>query len=149
MRESHNLGSTMFTSKWRHLCISCLLLISPLAADPADSDEECGRILSGPDRWYTIYVLCPNLPKMSPEQARSVIVAVLDGTTRKVGDTRIFFFRDESVLRRDRRPADQGRLIESWGDAFVGAYHTRSQLLTVRSTTNNEWRNIHLPTARR
>ncbi len=85
---------------------------------------------------------------MDAEQALSVVIAVLDGTTRISGDTRIFFFRDESVLRRDRWPTDQGKLIESWGSAFVGVYHTHTQLLTVRSTTDDEWREIHLPTTR-
>ena len=138
----------MFTSRWRHVFIFCLLFISSLAANADDVTKECGHPLSGPDRWDTIYVFCAELPQMDAEQARRVIIEVLDGTTRISGDTRIFFFRDESVLRRDHWPADQGRLIDSWGGAFVGAYHTHTQLLTVRSTTNDEWREIHLPTSR-
>ena len=138
----------MIMSNWRHLCIVCLLLITPIAANPDNPTEQCGRLLSGPRHGDTIYVFCPTLPDLSPEQARSVIIAVLDTTTRIAGDTRIFFFRDESVLRRDRWPANQERLIESWGDAFVGAYHTHSSLLTVRSTSDDEWQNIHLPIAR-
>lgn len=138
----------MFTSKWRHVSIFCLLSIFPLAANSDDVTEECGRLLSGPEHGDTIYVFCPELPQLSAEQVRSLIIAVLDGTTRISGDTRIFFFRDESVLRREFWPADQGRLLKSWGIAFVGAYHTRTQLLAVRSTTNDGWRELHLPTAR-
>ncbi len=138
----------MLSSKWRHLCVSCLILTLPFATNSADPEKECGRLLSGPDRRHTIYVFCPALPDMSAEKARTIIMALLDSTSRASGDTRIFFFRDESVLNRDSWPAEQGRLIASWGDAFVGAYHTRSQLLTVRSKSSNAWRNIHLPTAR-
>ena len=138
----------MFTSKWRHVFIFCLLSILPLFASSDGITEECGRLLSGPADRHTIYVYCPELPLMDAEQARSVIIAVLDGTTRSSGDTRIFFFRDESVLHRNSWPADQGRLIESWGSAFVGAYHTHTQLLTVRSAADDEWRELHLPTTR-
>ena len=138
----------MFTFQRRHLFILCLFLAAPLSGSPADPPEECGRILDGPDRRDTIYVFCPALPKMNADQARSVVIAVLDSTSRASGDTRIFFFRDESVLRRDRWPANQGKLIESWGSALVGAYHTHSQLLTVRSTADDEWREMRLPTTR-
>jgi len=139
----------MFTFQPRHWFITCLLLASSLSANATDPTEECGRILNGPSSWDTIYVFCPSLPQMNAKQAQSLVMAVLDGTTRKSGDTRIFFFRDESVLHRDRWPADHGRLIESWGTAVVGTYHTRSQLLTVRSTDKDEWREINMPTERK
>lgn len=136
----------MFTANWRHVLVLCLLSAVPIAASAHCASKECGRLLSGLANRHTIYVVCPGLPEMNAEQALSVIIAVLDGTTRISGDTRIFFFRDESVLRRDRQPADQGRLIESWGKAFVGAYHTHTGLLTVRSAADDKWREIHLPT---
>ena len=127
------------------LLVVCLLLIASCVVKSDNPAENCGRLLSGPRHGDTIYVLCPSLPELSPEQARGVVKTVLDKTTRLAGETRIFFFRDESVLHQDRWPANQERLIESWGDAFVGSYHTHSSLLTVRSTANDEWRNIHLP----
>ncbi len=135
----------MVMSIWRHLSVVCLLLIVPCAANTADPAEQCGHILNGPRHRETIYVFCPSLPELSPQQARSVVIAVLDTTDRIAGDTRIFFFSDASVLNRDRWPQDQEKLIESWGDAFVGAYHTHSSLLTVRSVSDNKWRNIYLP----
>ena len=139
----------MFTSRPPHWFVTSLLMASSLSANANDLTEECGRLLNGPDHWDTIYVYCPSLPQMNAEQAQSLIIAVLCGTTRISGDTRIFFFRDESVLRRDRWPADQERLIESWGTAVVGAYHTRSELLTVQSIDKDEWREIFIPTARK
>ena len=138
----------MFTSRWLHLCFLSLWLLSACAADNAKESEECGRLISGPKKWGAIYVFCPKLPQMSAKQARRVVIEVLDGTTRKAGDASIYFFSDESVLHRDRRPAEQGRLIESWGRAFVGVYRTESEVLTVRSIASAEWREIHLPTAR-
>jgi hypothetical protein len=138
----------MFTSRWLHLCFLSLWLLSAFAADNAKESEECGRLISGPTRWGAIYVFCPNLPQMSAKQALRVVIEVLDGTTRKAGDTSIYFFSDESVLRRDRWPAEQGLLIESWGSAFVGVYRTENEVLIVRSTSKDDWREIHLPTAR-
>ena len=148
MRENDGVGVMMFTSQRRLLFIACLFIVLPFSASPDDPVEECGRLLSGPGRRDTIYVFCPNFPQLNAEHARDVLIAVLDGTTRISGDTTIFFFRDESVLLRDRWPADRGRLIESWGSAVVGVYHTRSQFLSVRSTTNGEWQTLHLPTTR-
>ena len=98
VRESHNLGVTMFTSKWRHLCISCLLLILPLAANPADLTDDCGRLLSGPQHVHIVYVLCPSLPELDQEQAHAVVMAVLDTTTRRSGDTLILFFANRDVV---------------------------------------------------
>lgn len=138
----------MFTSVWRYLCFSCLAVVSSASAEFDGLSDECGRVLVGPRNWDAIYIFCPALPQMNAEQAHSLVMAVLDSTTRISGHTRIFFFGDESVLDRDRWPADQGRLIESWGNALVGAYHTETQVLAFRSTTNAEWRNLYLPTAR-
>lgn len=138
----------MFTSVWRYICISCLIMFSAASADFEGLSDECGRVLVGPHNWDAIYIFCPALPQFNPEQAQGLVMAVLDSTSRISGPTRIFFFGDESVLHRDRRPADQGRLIESWGKALVGAYHTEDQVLAVRSTTSEEWRNLYLPTTR-
>jgi hypothetical protein len=75
-----------------------------------------------------------------------MIVAVLNTTSSRLsGEVRIFFFDDESVLSRESWPADQERLIESWGDALLGTYHTASDLLTVRAAGTDKWRNIYLP----
>jgi hypothetical protein len=136
----------MFTSKWRHLCFSCSLLIMPLAANPADSADDCGRLLSGPQHRHIVYVLCPSLPELDQEQAHTVVMAVLDTTTRRSGDTLILFFADESAVHGDLRPWITDRRIERWGNAFVGSYNTASNLLTVRSGTGDKWRNIYLPT---
>ena len=148
MREVHIGDATMFTSRWIPLCFSSLWLLSAFAADNAKESEECGRLISGPVKWGAIYVFCPNLPNMTAMQARRVVINVLDSTTRRAGDTSIYFFSDESVLRRDRWPAEQGLLMESWGSAFVGVYRTENEVLTVRSITQDDWREIHLWTAR-
>ena len=123
----------------------CLLLIAPVVANSAELPDGCGRLLSGPQHGHVIYVFCPSLPELSQLQAHALVMAVLDTTTRRSGDTLIFFFRDESVLHRDLVPASHERRIESWGNALVGSYNTHSNLLTVRSASSDKWRNIHLP----
>ena len=138
----------MAKSNWHYLCVACLLSIGPLAISLAEPADECGRILSGPSRGgEVIYVFCPLLPELSTEQARSLVVSLLNSTTRISGDVQFFFLSDESVLHRDWWWQDQGRLIESLGDAFVGAYHTRTGLLTIRPLSGDEWRNISVPTS--
>ena len=138
----------MFTSYWRLICISLLFPFSTSAEVSPDLPEDCGRLISGPPARDAIYVYCESLPQLTEEQALSLVIKVLNGTTRAAGEVRIFFFRDESVLHRNRWPADQGRLIDSWGGALVGAYHTQSQYLSVRTETDEGWREIYLPTAR-
>ena len=131
-------------SKYRRLVVY-LLLSMPNATSFAEPSQDCGRLLSGPFDRYTIYVFCPSLLDLSREQAREVIVSAVDTSTPRVsGDVRILFFADESVLHRKSWPANQDRLIDSWGEAFLGAYHTQSSLLTVRSKDSDKWRNIHL-----
>ena len=123
----------------------CLLLIAPFLADSSDLPDDCGRLLSGPQHRHVIYVLCPSLPWLNQLQAHALVVSVLDSTTRRSGDVLIFFFRDEPVLHGQLVPAVQERLIETWGDAFVGSYSTQSKLLTVRSADSDKWLNVHLP----
>jgi hypothetical protein len=138
----------MFTSVWRLIFLSCSFSICCVSLVSAELPDDCGKLLRGPNYGHTLYVFCPSLPELSDEQAHSLVVGVLDYTTRRAGDIRIFFFRDESILRRDSWPANQERLIESWGDALVGAYHTHTQLLTVRSENSDSWREMRLTTAR-
>ena len=132
-------------SKWRRLHIISQILILGCAASAHGEVEDCGQILRAPIPGDIIYVLCPSLPNLSEQQAKSIVWAVLDMTSRRAGDTRIFFLSDRSVLDRDRQYQDMGKRIESWGDVFVGAYHTNSNLLTVRSASESRWRNIYIP----
>ena len=129
----------------RHVHIVFQLLILGCSASPGDNVVDCGKVLGGPIHGDTIYVHCPSLPKLSEQQAHSIIVAVLDNTSRIAGDTRIIFLSDPSVLDRERQYQNMEKRLESWGDAFVGTYHTQSSLLTVRSTCDNDWRNVYLP----
>ena len=110
------------------------LLLAPVATSFAEKSKECGELLSGPfTGGHTLYVFCPSLLDLSTAKTHDLIVDTLDmAPQRLTGDVRIFFFADKSVLKRKRWPADQGRLIESWGDALLGTYHTASGLLTVR-----------------
>ena len=130
-------------SAWRHLLIVVQLLILGCAVAADDNVAGCGKVLGGPIHRDTIYVLCPSLSKLSERQAYSVIETVLDETSRIAGDTRIIFLSDPSVLDGGQYQNMEKRL-ESWGDAFVGKYHTNSGLLTVKSTSDNGWRNVHI-----
>ena len=121
------------------------MLILGCAASVAGDVEDCGQVLRAPFHGDIIYVLCPSLPDLSEQQALSVIWAVLNTTSLRAGDTRIFFFSDTSVLDRDWQYQNMEKRIESWGDVFVGAYHTNSNLLTVRSASEGGWRNIYIP----
>ncbi len=131
-------------SAWRHLQIVSQLLILGCTVSPDDDVADCGKVLGGPIHGDTIYVLCPSLSKLSERQAHSLIGSVLDNTSRIAGDTRIIFLSDPSVLDRDWQYQNMEKRLESWGDAFVGTYHTHSSLLTVRSSSDNGWRNVHL-----
>ena len=123
------------------------LLVAPVATSLAETSKECGELLSGPfPGGYTLYVFCPSLLVLSPGKTHNLIVETLDAAPQRLaGDVRIFFFADKSVLKKERWPADQERLIESWGDALLGTYHTASGLLTVRSIGTDKWRNLYLP----
>jgi hypothetical protein len=123
------------------------LLLAPIATSLAETSKECGELLSGPfTGGYTLYVFCPSLLDLNSAKTHDLIVETLDRAPQPLaGDVRIFFFADRSVLKRERWPADQERLIESWGDALLGIYHTASGLLTVRSIGTDKWRNIYLP----
>ncbi len=123
------------------------LLLPPIATSLAETSKDCGELLSGPfTGGYTLYVFCPSLLDLNPAKTHDLIVETLDRAPQRLaGEVRIFFFADRSVLKRERWPADQERLIESWGDALLGTYHTASGLLTVRSIGPDKWRNIYLP----
>ena len=130
---------------WRRLCIVSLFLTLGCTASADDDVADCGTVLGSPNRGETIYVYCPSLPKLSEKQARNIIVAVLDNTSRLAGETQLLFLSDPSVLDRDWQYQNMEKRLESWGDAFIGAYHTHSSLLTVRSASENEWRDVYLP----
>ncbi|HGY4246814.1 TPA: hypothetical protein ACNVA0_005621 [Citrobacter freundii] len=123
------------------------LLLAPIATSLAETSKECGELLSGPFAGgYTLYVFCPSLLDLSPAKTHELIVETLDRAPQRLaGDVRIFIFADRSVLKQERWPADQERLIASWGDALLGSYHTESGLLSVRSIGTDKWRNIYLP----
>ncbi len=129
---------------WRHLYIVSLLSTLGCTASAGDGVAECGKVLGGPIHGDTIYVLCRSLSEVSERQAYGVVEAVLDQTSRIAGDTRIIFLRDPSVLDRDWQYQNMEKRLESWGDAFIGTYHTNSGLLTVRSSTDDEWRIVRL-----
>ena len=129
---------------WRHLYIVSLLSTLGCTASAGDGVAECGKLLGGPIHGDTIYVLCRSLSEVSERQAYGVVEAVLDQTSRIAGDTRIIFLRDPSVLDRDWQYQNMEKRLESWGDAFIGTYHTNSGLLTVRSSTDDEWRIVRL-----
>lgn len=128
----------------RHLRVVSLLLVFGCAASADDDDADCGTVLGDPTHSDTIYVLCPSLCELSENETHSVIEAVLDKTSRLAGDTRLIFLADPAVLERDWQYQNMEKRLESWGDAFVGTYHTNSGLLTVRSTSYGEWRNVRL-----
>ena len=132
-------------SKCSHLLIVSQILILGCAAGPDSYVADCGQVLGGPIHGDTIYVICPSLPDLSQQQAHSIVGAVLDKTSRTEGDIRIIFLSDTSVLDRDRQYQNMEKRLESWGDVFVGAYHTHSELLTVRSASEGDWRNTYLP----
>ena len=129
---------------WRHLYIVFLLLMLGCTANADDNTADCGKVLGGPIHGDTIYVLCPSLSELSESQAYGVVEAVLDQTSRTAGETRIIFLSDPTVFDRDWQYQNMEKRLESWGDAFVGTYHTNSGLLTVRSSSDDEWRNVRL-----
>ena len=129
---------------WRHLCVVVQLLILGCTAAADDNVADCGKVLGGPIHGDTIYVLCPSLSKLSERQMYSVIETVLDETSRIAGDTIIIFLSDPSVLDREWQYQNMEKRLESWGDVFVGSYHTNSGLLTVRSASDNNWRNVRI-----
>ncbi len=129
---------------WRHLYIVSLLSTLGCTASAGDGVADCGKVLGGPIHGDTIYVLCPSLSELSERQAYGVVEAVLDQTSRISGDTRIIFLSDPSALDRDWQYQNMEKRLESWGDAFIGTYHTNSGLLTVRSSTDDEWRIVRL-----
>ena len=138
----------MSFTKQLSICFFCLVAVSPIFAQPTELPEDCGRLISGTDARYAIYAYCPSLPQLSAEQALELVIALLEGTNRRSGHTVIVFVRTESVPDRDRWRSERGLLSRSWSQGFVGVYHTRSQLLTVRTVTDDGWRDVYLPTAR-
>ena len=137
----------MVVSFWRRLIVTCLL-VTLGAAESADLPNDCGRLLSGVLARDAIYVYCPDLPQLSSEQALDLVIAVLEGTDRRAGHTVIVFVRNELVPDRDRWRSESGWLIRRWSPGFVGVYHTRSQMLTVRTVADDGWREVYLPTSR-
>ncbi len=129
---------------WRHLYLVSLLLVLGSFASADDGSAECGTVLGGPIHGDTIYVLCPSLTGLSKDEAYNLIKTVLHQTSRRAGDTRLIFLSDPAVLDRDWQYQDMEKRLASWGDAFVGMYHTSSGLLMYRSSTDGKWRNIHL-----
>jgi hypothetical protein len=129
---------------WRQLHVAFLLLVLGCTASADDSIAECGTVLSVPIHDDTIYVLCPSLSGLSKDEAYNVIETVLRQTSRRAGDTRLIFLSDPAVLDREWQYQDMQARLASWGDIFVGMYHTSSGLLKYRSSTDGKWRNIHL-----
>ena len=129
---------------WRHLYIVSLLLALGCTASADDGVAGCGKVLGGPIHGDTIYVLCSSLSELSERQAYGIVEAVLDQSSRIAGDTQIIFLSDPSVLDRDWQYQNMEKRLESWGDALIGTYHTNSGLLTVRSSSNDEWQNVRL-----
>ena len=121
------------------------MLILGCAASADGDVENCGQVLRAPFHGNTIYVLCPSLPDLSEQQAQNIVWAVLNTTSRRAGDTIILFFSDSSILCCHREYQNMEKWIERWGDVFVGAYHTNSNLLTLRSASESVWRNIYIP----
>lgn len=145
LADCHDSRVTWTMSKWRYLILVFALLVISCVSSSDGQTEPCGQILNGPNFGDGIYVLCPSLSELSPQQARGIIEVLLNTTPRSQGDTHILFFGDTSVLDRDWQFINQDKRIESWGDTFVGAYRTQSSILTVRSATGSTWQNIYLP----
>ncbi len=129
---------------WRHLHVVFLLLVLGCQASAADDGSVCGKVLGGPDHSDTIYVLCSSLSGLSKAEAHSIVESVLHVSPRRADDTRIIFLSDPSVLERDWQYQNMEKRLASWGDVFVGMYHTNSGLLMYRSSIDGKWRNIQL-----
>ena len=121
-----------------------LLLVLGWQASAADGGIDCGKLLRGLNGSDTIYVSCTSLSGLSKAEALSIVESVLRESPRRADDTRIIFLSDPSVLDRDWQYQNMEKRLESWGDAFVGMYHTNSGLLMYRSSSDGKWRNIEL-----
>lgn len=129
---------------WRHLHVVFLLLVLGCQASAEDDGADCGKLIGGSNHSDTIYVLCPSLSGLSKAEAHSIVESVLIRSSRRAGDTRIIFLSDPSVLERDWQYQNMEKRLASWGDIFVGMYHTNSGLLMYRSSSDGKWRNIQL-----
>lgn len=128
----------------RQLHVVFLLLFLGCQASAEDGGTDCGKVLGGPNHGDTIYVLCPSLSGLSKAEAHSIVESVLLLSPRRASDTRIVFLSDPSVLERDWQYQNMEKRLASWGDIFVGMYHTNSGLLMYRSSSDGKWRNIQL-----
>lgn len=129
---------------WRNLHVVFLVLVLGCQASAADDGMDCGKVLRGPNGSDTVYVSCPSLSGLSKAEALSIVESVLRESPRRAGDTRIIFLSDPSVLDRDWQYQNIEKRLSSWGDAFVGMYHTNSGVLMYRSSSDGKWRNIEL-----
>ncbi len=129
---------------WRHLHVVTLLYLLGMSAFADDSRAECGKVLDDPIHGDAIYVLCPSISGLNKGDMYSVIESALAESSRPAGDIRIVFLSDPTVLERDRQYQDMEKRLASWGDAFVGMYHTNSGHLMYRSSVDGEWRNVFL-----
>ena len=105
---------------------------------------DCGKVLRGLNGGDTIYVSCQSLSGLSKAEVLRIVEAVLRESPRRAGDTRIIFLSDPYVLDRDWQYQNMEKRLVSWGDAFVGMYHTNSGLPMYRSSSDGKWRNIEL-----
>lgn len=128
----------------RHLHVVFLLLIVVCQASVASDDTGCGKVLSTPNHSDTIYVLCPSLSGLNKAEVHRIVESVLHVSPRRAADNRIIFLSDPSVLEREWQYQNMEERLASWGDVFVGMYHTNSGLLMYRSSTDGKWRNIQL-----
>lgn len=81
------------------------------------------------------------MSELSDSQAYAVVEAVLDQTSRIAGDTRIVFLSDPLVQHRAWQYQNMEKRLETWGDTFLGTYHTQTDLLKLSDqhpAINNE-----------
>jgi len=129
---------------WRHLHVVFLLLVLGCQESAKDDGTDCRNVLGGPNHGDTIYVLCSSLSGLSKAEAHSIVESVLLLSPQRTVDTRIIFLSDPSVLERDWQYQNMEKRLASWGDVFVGMYHTNSGLLMYRSSSDGKWRNVQL-----